>query len=115
MMVATLVAVIVALFWMCPGNALYFHIGETEKKCFIEEIPDETMVIGKLSCCGLLASEANCTARDQPVPAKPRMSQQADRLEVKEADGSLHFECLLVWRLVISVGLPHYVISSWHF
>ena len=26
---------------------LYFHIGETERKCFIEEIPDETMVIGK--------------------------------------------------------------------
>ena len=25
---------------------LYFHIGETEKKCFIEEIPDETMVVG---------------------------------------------------------------------
>ncbi len=28
-------------------TALYFHIGETEKKCFIEEIPDETMVVGK--------------------------------------------------------------------
>jgi len=28
-------------------SALYFHIGETEKKCFIEEIPDETMVVGK--------------------------------------------------------------------
>lgn len=28
-------------------NALYFHISETERKCFIEEIPDETMVIGK--------------------------------------------------------------------
>jgi len=28
-------------------SALYFHIGETEKKCFIEEIPDETMIIGK--------------------------------------------------------------------
>ncbi|XP_013096606.1 transmembrane emp24 domain-containing protein eca-like isoform X2 [Biomphalaria glabrata] len=27
-------------------NALYFHIGETERKCFIEEIPDETMVVG---------------------------------------------------------------------
>ncbi|GMS81202.1 hypothetical protein PENTCL1PPCAC_3377, partial [Pristionchus entomophagus] len=27
-------------------NALYFHIAETERKCFIEEIPDETMVIG---------------------------------------------------------------------
>lgn len=28
-------------------TALYFHIGETERKCFIEEIPDETNVIGK--------------------------------------------------------------------
>ncbi|CAG0919656.1 unnamed protein product [Notodromas monacha] len=25
---------------------LYFHIGETERKCFIEEIPDETTVVG---------------------------------------------------------------------
>ena len=30
-------------------SALYFHIGETEKKCFIEEIPDETMVVGKFT------------------------------------------------------------------
>lgn len=28
-------------------QALYFHIGETERKCFIEEVPDETTVIGK--------------------------------------------------------------------
>lgn len=28
-------------------SALYFHMGETEKKCFLEEIPDETMVTGK--------------------------------------------------------------------
>lgn len=27
---------------------LYFHIGETERKCFIEEIPDSTMVTGKI-------------------------------------------------------------------
>ncbi|KAK3535814.1 hypothetical protein QTP70_021128, partial [Hemibagrus guttatus] len=27
-------------------SALYFHIGETEKKCFIEEIPVETIIIG---------------------------------------------------------------------
>uniref|UniRef100_A0A8C2EC52 Transmembrane emp24 domain-containing protein 4-like n=1 Tax=Cyprinus carpio TaxID=7962 RepID=A0A8C2EC52_CYPCA len=33
--------------WLSPSQALYFHIGETEKKCFIEEIPDETMVIGR--------------------------------------------------------------------
>lgn len=33
--------------WLPAGFALFFHIGETEKKCFIEEIPDETMVIGE--------------------------------------------------------------------
>lgn len=30
----------------CSG--LYFHIAETERKCFIEEIPDETTVIGEV-------------------------------------------------------------------
>lgn len=28
------------------GTGLYFHIAETERKCFIEEIPDETTVLG---------------------------------------------------------------------
>jgi len=28
-------------------SALYFHIGETERKCFIEEIPEETRVTGE--------------------------------------------------------------------
>jgi hypothetical protein len=32
------------LFGLSSG--LYFHIAETERKCFIEEIPDETMVTG---------------------------------------------------------------------
>jgi hypothetical protein len=27
------------------SHSLYFHIGETERKCFIEEIPDETNVV----------------------------------------------------------------------
>ncbi|XP_024240956.1 transmembrane emp24 domain-containing protein 4 isoform X2 [Oncorhynchus tshawytscha] len=39
--------IIILFAWLSPSYALYFHIGETEKKCFIEEIPDETMVIGK--------------------------------------------------------------------
>ena len=30
------------------GNGLYFHISETEQKCFIEEVPAETMIVGKL-------------------------------------------------------------------
>lgn len=33
---------------MKTAYGLYFHIGETERKCFIEEIPDETTVLGKL-------------------------------------------------------------------
>ena len=28
------------------GSGLYFHIGETERKCFIEEVPDDTLVAG---------------------------------------------------------------------
>lgn len=35
------------------SSALYFHIGETERKCFIEEIPDETTVIGIILFCML--------------------------------------------------------------
>ena len=38
---------LIALFYTSTCYALYFHMGETEKKCFIEEIPDETMVTGK--------------------------------------------------------------------
>ncbi|XP_049813341.1 transmembrane emp24 domain-containing protein eca-like [Schistocerca nitens] len=39
--------IVLGLFLMlCEMTfGLYFHIGETERKCFIEEIPDETTVI----------------------------------------------------------------------
>lgn len=43
----SLVVLFVSLISVCQG--LYFHIAETERKCFIEEIPDETTVIGKIS------------------------------------------------------------------
>ncbi|XP_071948531.1 transmembrane emp24 domain-containing protein eca-like [Antedon mediterranea] len=38
--------ILVTVLVISPISGLYFHISETEKKCFIEEIPDETMVIG---------------------------------------------------------------------
>jgi len=41
---------IVLLCFLELGTGLYFHIGETERKCFIEEIPDDTTVLGKISC-----------------------------------------------------------------
>ena len=40
------ISVIFVIYLSCVSG-LYFHIAETERKCFIEEIPDETMVIGK--------------------------------------------------------------------
>ena len=40
------VVVLVLLFLHCTSG-LYFHIGEREKKCFIEELPEDTMVTGK--------------------------------------------------------------------
>lgn len=40
---------IILLCFLELGTGLYFHIGETERKCFIEEIPDDTTVLGKLS------------------------------------------------------------------
>lgn len=39
--------IVVLTVFLQFANALYFHIAETERKCFIEEIPDETTVIGK--------------------------------------------------------------------
>ena len=38
---------VILLSFLCLSSGLYFHIGETEKKCFIEDIPDDTMVVGK--------------------------------------------------------------------
>ena len=51
---------VILLSFLCLSSGLYFHIGETEKKCFIEDIPDDTMVVGKalfksVLCLGLLA------------------------------------------------------------
>lgn len=45
-----MIKTVVALaFVLQLAQALYFHIGETERKCFIEEIPDETTVIGNIN------------------------------------------------------------------
>jgi len=39
------ITLVLFLFSLKSTHALYFHIGETERKCFIEEIPDETTVL----------------------------------------------------------------------
>lgn len=49
MAVVAWIAVFLVFFRLDLAQGLYFHMGETEKKCFIEEIPDETMVTGEYS------------------------------------------------------------------
>ena len=38
----------VFLYCLVAVDALFFHISETETRCFIEEVPDETLIVGKL-------------------------------------------------------------------
>ncbi len=44
---AVLLTLFVVFFQLLSVQSLYFHIRETERKCFIEEVPDETLVVGK--------------------------------------------------------------------
>lgn len=60
-----------------PVSSLYFHIGETEKKCFIEEIPDETMVIGNYR------TQLYDKQREEYLPATPGLGML---VEVKDPD-----------------------------
>ncbi|XP_034961766.1 transmembrane emp24 domain-containing protein 9 [Zootoca vivipara] len=60
-----------------PGWGLYFHLGETERKCFIEEIPDETMVIGNYR------TQLFDKQREEYLPATPGLGMF---VEVKDPD-----------------------------
>lgn len=46
-MVTSFLPAILLVFCLRYSDGLFFHIAETERKCFIEEIPDETTVLGK--------------------------------------------------------------------
>ncbi len=39
---------LLALAGLSQVRGLYFHISETEERCFIEEIPAETMIVGRV-------------------------------------------------------------------
>ena len=54
---------------------LYFHMGETEKKCFVEEIPQETMVTAKYR-----VQLYDDTTRDY-FPASPGIGMQVEVLD----------------------------------
>lgn len=74
---ARLVVLLLLLLTLCAPAArgLYFHIGETEKRCFIEEIPDETMVIGQEGW----GWRGHPSPRGTPRTAQPRGGGRAGR------------------------------------
>ena len=39
-------AVLAILCLSVPANALYFYMGERQTKCFFEELPKDTLVVG---------------------------------------------------------------------
>ena len=62
---------------LLPIESLYFHIRETERKCFIEEIPDQTLVIGKYKV------ELFDAASNTYLPSTPGIGMH---VEVKDPD-----------------------------
>ncbi|XP_058715493.1 transmembrane emp24 domain-containing protein 4 isoform X1 [Poecile atricapillus] len=72
------VAALLLLGWGAHG--LYFHIGETEKRCFIEEIPDETMVIGNYR------TQLWDKQSESFLPSTPGLGMH---VEVKDPDGKV--------------------------
>ncbi|XP_041256951.1 transmembrane emp24 domain-containing protein 4 [Onychostruthus taczanowskii] len=71
-------AAVLLLGWGAHG--LYFHIGETEKRCFIEEIPDETMVIGNYR------TQLWDKQSESFLPSTPGLGMH---VEVKDPDGKV--------------------------
>lgn len=63
------------LFCLSISHALYFHMGETEKKCFIEEIPDETMITGKYR------TQLYDDAQNDYMPASPGIGMHVEVLD----------------------------------
>uniref|UniRef100_A0A2K5VAG6 Transmembrane p24 trafficking protein 4 n=1 Tax=Macaca fascicularis TaxID=9541 RepID=A0A2K5VAG6_MACFA len=73
---------VLLLLAVCATGArgLYFHIGETEKRCFIEEIPDETMVIGNYR------TQMWDKQKEVFLPSTPGLGMH---VEVKDPDGKV--------------------------
>lgn len=42
-----ILGILTFLIFVVPGRALYFYIEGTSPKCFYEELPKDTMVVGQ--------------------------------------------------------------------
>ena len=43
---AAVVAAAVAALSACSVHALYFHVTEGQQRCFVEEVPGDTLIVG---------------------------------------------------------------------
>lgn len=70
------------LLVLCAGasRALYFHISETEQKCFIEEVPSETMIVGKYK------TQLFDNQRQAWLPSSPGIGMH---VEIRNPDGRM--------------------------
>ncbi|XP_074643702.1 transmembrane emp24 domain-containing protein 9-like [Tubulanus polymorphus] len=57
--------VVLSFILVASVSGLYFHIDETDKKCFIEVIPEETVIVGNFK------SEIYYAATSTFLPASP--------------------------------------------
>ncbi len=72
---------IFTLFQLIPiSYSLFFHISESERKCFIEEIPDDTLVIGKYKV------ELHDERTNTYLPSSPGIGMH---VEVKDPDDKI--------------------------
>jgi len=77
-MILQRIAVLFCVLHLCHG--VYFFIGEKEKKCFIEELPEDTMVVAKYNAM-LYDKKTN-----DYVGSSPGMGMH---VEVRDPDGKI--------------------------
>lgn len=71
-------------FWISFSLALYFHSGEREEKCIIEDVPSDTLVIGKylsMLCDDLTYAIINITCN---VTGKPVIHEYGKSMVIRK-------------------------------
>lgn len=63
---STLFALVTVLTFAVPSQALYFYVNGKQRKCFYEELPQDTLVVGEyLAMLNAAACPLQCRSADQ--------------------------------------------------
>ncbi|CAH8448491.1 unnamed protein product [Schistosoma turkestanicum] len=68
----------VVIFCLCIGisQSIFFHMKETEERCFLEDVPEDTLVAGSYK---LLASKGNHFERSKDLHVKVKVTDPFDQ------------------------------------